>query len=109
MKNNKGFTLVELLAVIIILSSISLVAVVSISKSLYDRDEKECNDQIELAKNAAKIYFSLNDGASSPVSVGTLIDGGYLSDKSKTTRLDRGSSVSNASSGYSFNGNCIDS
>ena len=41
MKNNKGFTLVELLAVIIVLATISLVAVTSVSTSLYDRDEKE--------------------------------------------------------------------
>ena len=36
--NNKGFTLVELLAVIVILLSVSLVSVYGISSSLNKRD-----------------------------------------------------------------------
>ena len=57
--NNKGFTLTELLAVMVILISVSLVAVGGISASLENRAEKECEEQIELAISAAKIYFSL--------------------------------------------------
>ena len=68
--NNKGFTLVELLAVLVILLTISLVAVGGISASLERRDVKECEEQRELAISAAKIYFSLNDVSS--VSIGTL-------------------------------------
>ena len=60
MLNKKGFTLVELLAVIVILASVSLIVVSSITSSLTRRDDKECEEQKELAKNAAKIYFSLN-------------------------------------------------
>ena len=56
--NNKGFTLVELLAVMVILISISLVAVVTITSSLERREDKECTEQQELAIGAAKIYFS---------------------------------------------------
>ena len=57
--NKKGFTLVELLAVIVILSSISVIVVVSVTSSLGRREEKECEEQVALAINAAKIYFSL--------------------------------------------------
>ena len=60
--NNKGFTLVELLSVIVILVSVSLVAVGGVSESLERRDRKECEEQVELAINAAKIYFSLESG-----------------------------------------------
>ena len=59
--NRKGFTLIELLAVIVILLAISMTAVFGISASLGRREEKEVNEQIKLAKNAAKIYFSLLD------------------------------------------------
>lgn len=104
-ENNKGFTLVELLAVIIILSAIALVSVISITKSLYDRDEKECEEQKELARNAAKIYFSINGGSS--VTVDKLISDGYLNDKNKTNRLDKSSTISGQSNKYMFNGNCI--
>ena len=55
MKNNKGFTLIELLAVIIILSTMALVSVISITKSLYDRDVKECEEQRELAQGHSVI------------------------------------------------------
>ena len=84
--NRKGFTLVELLAVILILSSISLVAVISITSSLARRDVKECEEQRELAINAAKIYFSLNDGTS--VTIATLKSENYFSETKKTDRLD---------------------
>ena len=83
--NNKGFTLVELLAVIVILSGMSLVVVGSISSSLIKRDQKECEEQIELAKNAAKIYFSLNDV--NEVCVKTLQDNNYFSGSKKIDRL----------------------
>ena len=48
--NNKGFTLVELLAVMLILIAISLVAVGGISSSLEKRDEKE-NELLDIVIN----------------------------------------------------------
>ena len=86
--NNKGFTLIELLAVIVILAGISLTAVMGISASLERRDIKECKEQIEIAKNAAKIYFSLLDKNSEikKVSVDTLLENDYF-DIKKVNRL----------------------
>ena len=57
--NNKGFTLVELLAVMVILVSVSFVAVGGITESLLRRDKRECEEQQKLAISAAKMYFSL--------------------------------------------------
>lgn len=99
--NKKGFTLIELLAVIVILSSLSLVVISSVSSSLGRRDEKECQEQIQLAKNAAKIYFSLNDG-NNTVSIKTLKDGNYFSQKEKTSKLDDGDTVKFTGSGYTY-------
>ena len=85
--NKKGFTLIELLAVIVILSSISIATVVSITSSLTRREIKECEEQVALAKNAAKIYFSLNADNTDGVTVGCLKGNGanctevYLEDK----------------------------
>ncbi|MGN1357869.1 MAG: type II secretion system protein [Bacilli bacterium] len=86
--NNKGFTLIELLAVIVILVGISLTTVMGISASLERRDVKECEEQVEIAKNAAKIYFSLldKDSEKEPVSVGTLKANDYF-DGNKVDRL----------------------
>ena len=112
MKNNKGFTLVELLAVIIILSSIALVAVASVTSSLARRDDKECDEQIELVKNAAKIYFSMNDSATCSekpgtkcVKVSTLKSGEYLNSKDKTDRLQDNDYVYISGNRYEFSDN----
>ena len=83
--NRKGFTLVELLAVIVILVGISLTAVMGISASLEKRDSKECEEQIQIAISAAKIYFSLNDVKS--VTVGELKENDYFSSDSKISKL----------------------
>lgn len=88
--NNKGFTLIELLAVIVILVGISLTAVIGISSSLDRRENKECEEQIELAKNAAKIYFSLldRDSTITSVSILELKDNEYLSGEKVDRLLD---------------------
>ena len=84
--NRKGFTLIELLATILILSAISIVVVVSVTASLGRREVKECEEQKELAINAGKIYFSLNDKVDS-ITVGELKDANYFNETSKTDRL----------------------
>lgn len=100
--NNKGFTLIELLAVIVILVGISLTTVMGISASLERRDEKEYNEQVEIAKNAAKIYFSLLDKNSeiTKVSVDTLLENDYF-DTNKVDRLCKNDKITNTGE---FNG-----
>ena len=104
MRNKKGFTLVELLAVILILTSVSLIAVSGISASLEKRDVRECEEQKELAVSAAKIYFSLKDEIS--VTVGTLKSGGYFNVNNKTDRLRDESTITKGDTTYTFNGEC---
>ncbi len=99
--NKKGFTLIELLAVIVILSSLSLVVVASVSSSLGRRDEKECEEQIALAKNAAKIYFSLNGGTS--VTVKKLKDNDYFTQGSKTDKLKDSANIVLKNNEYVYN------
>ena len=102
--NNKGFTLIELLAVIVILASMSLVVVASVTSSLERRDVKECEEQIELAKNAAKIYFSLEGGNS--VTVNTLKTENYFNENSKTNRLNDDDTITVKADAYVYNGEC---
>ena len=103
--NNKGFTLVELLAVMVILVSISLIVVGGISASLERRDEKECMEQQELAVSAAKMYFSLN--SASEVTVGTLKSNGYFSDGKKVDRLVDTDKIRISSDKYLYNENDV--
>ena len=103
--NNKGFTLVELLAVLVILVSISLVAVGGISASLEKRDIRECEEQKELAIGAAKIYFSLNSVSS--VTISELKSGNYISSDKKVNRLNNNDTISIGATKYIYSGtNC---
>ena len=103
--NNKGFTLVELLAVMVILITISLVAVGGITSSLTKREDKEKSEQQEIVKNAAKIYFSLNDDSDKCVSIGTLREEGLISESQKTDKAG-GDSVFLGSSGFDIKTGC---
>lgn len=104
--NNKGFTLVELLAVMVILISISLVTVTSVTSSLTRREEKECKEQQELAISAAKIYFSLS--GSSTVTIEQLNGGvapdytDYFKEDKKIDRLDINDRITFSNSGYVY-------
>ena len=100
--NNKGFTLIELLAVIVILLSVSLVSVYGISSSLNKRDIKECNEEIELAKNAAKIYFSLDGLKESKVTIEKLKAKNYL--KEKTDKLNNTDEISIENGSITYSG-----
>ncbi len=100
--NRKGFTLIELLAVILVLAGVSLVAVAGISSSLENRDKSDCENQIELAKNEAKLYFSLNKGITE-VTIKTLRDNKYFTENSHIDKLTDNDKV-RYDNGYIFIG-----
>lgn len=58
--NKKGFTLVELLGVIILLGIIGLIATVSISNVLRENKIEICNIQMDSIIEASKIYAADN-------------------------------------------------
>lgn len=80
--NNKGFTLIELLAVFVILISVSFVAVGGITSSLDNQDERDCENQKDIAISAAKMYFSLGgknvDQSITGVTIKVLREDGYI-------------------------------
>lgn len=100
--NNKGFTLVELLAVIIILLGVAMISVSNVISSLEKNDEQECEKQKDIVINAAKIYFSLND--ETEVTVQTLIDNDYF--KASDVNKYSSSAKVTKNNGYIFNGTC---
>lgn len=58
--NKKGFTLVELLAVIIILSLLALLASTAVTKIVKDSKKDLSNTQLELIKSAAEVWGADN-------------------------------------------------
>ena len=82
MKNKKGFTLVELLSVIVLLGiivTIGIFSVSSIRKTILDRQYKNIKTEIELA---AEKYYA--DTENTQVYVDTLIKEGYLKADNKS-------------------------
>ena len=59
MKNNKGFTLIELIGVIVILGLVLLIAIPNIV-STYERNKNKINEQkTEIILDAAEMYVNL--------------------------------------------------
>lgn len=65
MKNKKGFTLVELLAVIVILGIIMTIATTSVIKSINDSKEKAKYIAAKEIVEIAEAYFAANSSATS--------------------------------------------
>lgn len=84
---NKGFTLVELLAVIVILGIIAIVTVPNVINVLNDSSVNLNKKQKEQILNAARMYgnkyitVSNNEPSMSEITIGSLKDNGYLDDK----------------------------
>ena len=80
----KGFTLVELLGVMVIMSVIIAVAFPIVINIIKEKKEKTENYEIQMIENAAKLYFKENTNDSC-VNISTLQRGKYL-ESVKTTK-----------------------
>lgn len=79
MKNKKGFTLVELLAVITILGILVTISVVSVTSVINRSTENSYKTLEDEMVEAAKKYVVENiDNYTSPVLLSTLIENGYI-------------------------------
>ena len=76
MKKN-GFTLVELLSIVVILGIIVVVALPQISGSIGSKKEKQYNKIVKIVENAGKVYLTENVTKDS-VSIDKLIESDYL-------------------------------
>lgn len=80
---NKGFTLVELLAVVVILGVIGLITIPTVDKVIENSKERARTAQIEELKKAAKSWSAENldmisEDRAAYVSVATLLEKGYI-------------------------------
>lgn len=110
-----GFTLVELLAVIIVLAIIGLIAIPAVGSIINDSKEKVSKVQIKEIKESAKSWAAYNTNLLSKeetyyVSVETLINEGYISNDKVTDPNDHENNIegcvaisySNKYSSYQF-------
>ena len=85
--NNNGFTLVELLAVIVILLIIMGIAIPSITSALSRNEEKQINAKKDLIVSEVEIRLSKKDGFYRPLKEGScylnidkLLDLGWITE-----------------------------
>ncbi|MEK3934058.1 prepilin-type N-terminal cleavage/methylation domain-containing protein [Sporosarcina sp. FSL W7-1349] len=96
-RNDKGLTLIELLAVIVVLGIIAAIAVPSIGKVIENNRIKAAKSEAIIVLEAAQLYFAetpVNFGrewqtANLPVLIeeGYMEDNGYLNDTSYVTNV----------------------
>lgn len=116
MKNNKGFTLVELLAVIVILVAIISIAIPSITSSVDRTKDKEFKAKTELIVAAAEVYVSNHRNAITKtecyITIDQLINDGVIASKNvvdprKTNDAKITGCVKYASQNYEYGETCI--
>ena len=79
----KGFTLIEMIAAVVILSIIALIVIPIVNKNIRESREKLYNRQIKTIEEAAQRWTTTNsdlftDGAAYEVSLTTLKEEGHL-------------------------------
>lgn len=81
----KGFTLAELLAVIVILGLIAIITIPAVTKTLGNTKANLCEDQLKNIKEAARLYGSDHlldlpsaEGDTTNITLGVLQDEGYI-------------------------------
>ena len=111
----KGFTLVELLGVIVILGLIAMIAIPTINTALNDSRQRAYDEQVDTIEDTARTYMSKNslklpsqtEGSSCCVSVSTLQKEGLLtSDDIENPKYREGSSEADEKF-KNFNGSVI--
>ncbi|WP_332844023.1 competence type IV pilus major pilin ComGC [Solibacillus palustris] len=79
MKNEKGFTLVEMLVVLFIISILILITIPNVSKHFATIDEKGCDSYVLMLNGQIEAYrISTGDY---PASFKELFDNGYITEE----------------------------
>ncbi|WP_342745753.1 prepilin-type N-terminal cleavage/methylation domain-containing protein [Chryseomicrobium excrementi] len=82
--NQKGLTLIELLAVIVILAIVAAIAIPAIGNVIENSRYDAVKADAANVMNAANLYFTQNSGATT-VDVATLKSNGFLQSEGKVT------------------------
>lgn len=82
MKNEKGFTLIEMLIVLLIISVLILITIPNVTKHFTTIDEKGCEAYVYMVQGQVEAYKI--DNKKLPTSIDDLVDGAYLKENERT-------------------------
>jgi len=77
-RNQKGLTLIELLAVLVIVGIIAAIAIPAIGSTIANSKTKADNASIEMIKDAALRYVTAEEIATGVIPIADLVSKGYL-------------------------------
>ena len=85
--NRKGFTLIEVIMVIAIITILSLILIPNVMVLINENKKRSCEKMIDNIESAAKMYVNQNkyelgfdcvDNKTKEITLKTLVDAGYL-------------------------------
>ncbi|MCP1145220.1 competence type IV pilus major pilin ComGC [Lysinibacillus endophyticus] len=82
MKNSKGFTLIEMLIVLLIISVLILVTIPNVTKHFATIDEKGCDAYVNMVQGQVEAYKI--DHKTFPTTIEQLVDEKYLKENETT-------------------------
>jgi competence protein ComGC len=86
MKNEKGFTLVEMMIVLFIITILLLITIPNVSKNYSSINDKGCDGLVNMVQSQIQAYQI--DTGSYPESIGVLVTDKYLDDTPKCPNGD---------------------
>ncbi len=89
-KKDKGFTLVELLIVIVILGILATVTVFAVRGITDQGKTSACEADQKTLETAVEAYFAQNGSSTIPGGEATLVSGGFLRSESAKFNVDSG-------------------
>ncbi len=83
--NNKGFTLIEILAVLAVLGVIGVIVTISLTNTLNTTNQESCNQFIQEVEDAACVYAGLSNKSivcnrqnCNPIPLSVLVSEGFI-------------------------------
>ncbi len=92
-KNEDGFTLIEMLLVLLVISVLIILIIPNIAAQSSNVQDTGCDAQVKMVQSQVEAY-TLNEG-SDPANIGALVSGGYITSEQTTCANNVGIVVTN--------------